>query len=307
MSVDVLQEKIRKMKNPTMFGLDPTPELIPIWLLEEKIAQFGHTPEAYAEAYYRFCSDILTQLKETVPAVKVQSACFEALGACGISVMQRLLEDATELGYYVILDAMRGDAPHIASLLADAMFGGLCFGETTIYPYRCDGITLNGYLGSDSIKPFLPYCKENGKSVFVLVKTSNKSGREVQDLISGDRVVHTAMADLVMRWSGGEYSKSGYMPLGIMMPATDPRALTSMRKRYDRLFFLVSGYGAQGGSARHASCAFDEFGHGAIVSASRSILGAWHTDDNDGRDFAMRALEAAVKMKKDLGKFVTVI
>ena len=307
MAIDVLQEKIRKMKNPTMLGLDPTVELIPAWLLDETRAEFGNTSEGIAEAYYRFCAAILTELKETVPAVKVQSACFEALGAAGIAVMQRLLEEATELGYYVILDSMRGDAPHIAAVLAESVFGGIRMGEETYYPYHCDGITLNGYLGSDSLKPFLPYCRDGNKSVFVLVKTSNKSGREVQDLISGDRVVHTAMADLVMRWSGGEYSKSGYMPLGIVMPATDQRVLTSMRKRYDRLFFLVAGYGAQGGSARHASCAFDEFGHGAIVSASRSILGAWQQDGNDGRGFALCAMEAAVKMKKDLGKFVTVI
>ena len=129
----------------------------------------------------------------------------------------------------------------------------------------------------------------------------------IQDLISGDRVVHTAMADLVMRWSGNKFGKFGFAPVGAVMPATDARVLAAMRKRYDRIFFLVAGYGAQGGIARHAAYAFDEFGHGAVVSASRSILGAWKKDGGDGRNFEELTLEAAVKMKKDLTKFVTVI
>ncbi len=307
MSIDMLQDKIRKMKNPSMFGLDPTADLIPEWLLRQSYEKFGKTPEALADAYVRFCSEILHALRETVPAVKVQSACFEVLGAAGVSVMHKLMAEAQEMGYYVVLDSMRGDAPHIAQLMADSVFGGKTADTLPESPWACDSITLNGYLGSDSVKPFLPYCTDGGKSVFVLVKTSNKSGREVQDLISGDRVVHTAMSDLIMRWSGTKSGKFGYAPVGAVMPATDARALTFMRKRYDRMFFLIAGYGAQGGIARHAACGFDEFGHGAVVSASRSILGAWKKEGEDGSRFAESALEAAVKMKKDLAKFVTVI
>ena len=307
MSMDVLQEKIRKFKNPSMAGLDPSPELIPEHLLREAFAQHGETPRGLAEAYRAFCGTFLETLKETVPAVKLQTACFEALGAPGMAVLQELCASARELGYYVLLDAMRGDVGHIAALYAEAVFGRVRIGETACTVYDCDGITLNGYLGSDSVKPFLPYCKEQGKNVFLLVKTSNRSGREVQDLISGDRVVHTAMADLAMRWSGDLFGKCGYSELGAVMPATDSRALASMRQRYDRLFFLVAGFGAQGGTPKAASAAFDEFGHGAVVTASRSILGAWKKAENDGRDYAERALEAAVKMKKDLGKYVTVI
>ena len=118
MSIDMLQDKIRKMKNPSMLGLDPTADLIPEWLLRQSYEKFGKTPEALADAYVRFCSEILHALRETVPAVKVQSACFEVLGAAGVSVMHKLMAEAQEMGYYVVLDSMRGDAPHIAQLMA---------------------------------------------------------------------------------------------------------------------------------------------------------------------------------------------
>lgn len=307
MSIDVLQDKIRKMKNPSVLGLDPAADLIPPCLMEAALKEHPDPSEALIAAYEHFCGRILSELRETVPAVKMQLASFELLGASGIALMQRLMSEAKEMGYYVILDAMRGDVLHIAQQYADALFGGIAVGDSVIRPYACDGVTINAYFGSDSVKPYLPYCTEKEKAVFVAVKSSNKSGREVQDLISGDRVVHTAMADLVMRWSGSNPGRSGFVPVGAMMPATDARALAAMRKRYDRMFFLLTGYGAQGGTARSASAAFDEFGHGAAVSASRLILGAWKKEESDGSDFALRALEAAVKMKKDLTKFVTVI
>lgn len=308
MSIDVLQNKIRKLKNPSMLGLDPTAEFIPEYLLEESFSVHGQTAEGLAHAFDVFCSNLLHALKDIVPSVKIQTACFEALGGAGMTVMQKLCEEARELGYYVVLDFMRGDAPHIAELFAKSIFQGVDIGDKKWTPYPCDAVTVNGYLGSDSVKPFLPYCQNDDKAIFLLVKTSNRSGREVQDLISGDRVVHTAMADLAMRWSGGLFGKNGYSQIAAVMPATDQRALAAMRQRYNRIFFLVAGYGAQGGIARHAASAFDEFGHGAVVSASRSILGAWKQDEtSDGHDYVQKALEAAVKMKKDLSKFVTVI
>lgn len=307
MSIDALQEKIRTFKNPSMVGLDPSPEVIPAGVLKKYFSQLGETPQGLSKAYFHFCRNILEVLRETVPAVKIQTACFEILGSYGVAVMQELCAAANEMGYYVLLDAIRGDAPHIAELYAGAVFGDISIGGKKYHPYVCDGVTLNGYLGSDAIKPFLPYCKENGKNVFLLVKTSNRSGREVQDLISGDRVVHTAMADLAMRWSTDLFGKNGYSEIGAVMPATDARTLTAMRQKYDRLFFLVAGFGAQGGTPKSVSGAFDSFGHGAIVTASRSILGAWKKAGSNGEDYAERALEAAVKMRKDIAKYVTVI
>ena len=307
MSMDVLQEKIRKFKNPSMVGLDPSQDVVPACVLRDAFSRLGETPQGLANAYLHFCRTILETLKDTVPAVKIQTACFEVLGSYGVAVMQELCGNAREMGYYILLDSMRGDVAHIAALYAQAVFGRVPVGEKSYRPYRCDGVTLNGYLGSDAVKPFLPYCKEDGRNVFLLVKTPNRSSREVQDLISGDRVVHTAMADLAMRWSADIFGKNGYSEIGAVVSATDAKALAALRKKYDRLFFLVEGFGAQGGTAKSVSGAFDSFGHGAIVTASRSILSAWKKSENDGEDYAERALEAAVKMKKDIGKYVTVI
>ena len=307
MSIDVLQDKIRKMKNPTMFGLDPYLPILPRHITEEAFAAHGQTLVAAGEAYYRFCTELLDALCDIVPAVKIQSACFEALGAEGIRQMQRISKYAHEKGYYVLIDSMRGDVGSVAEIYAQAMFGSVSIGETSHKLYECDGLTVNSYLGSDGVKPFLPYCKQEGKNIFLLLKTSNKSSREVQDLLSGDRVVYTAMADLAQRWSEGLFGRHGYSQIGAVVGATFPQTLKLLREKYDRLFFLVPGYGAQGGTAKNVQFAFDRFGHGAVIAASRSIICAWQKTESDGRDYLECAREAAIKMKNDIGKYVTVL
>lgn len=305
MSIDVLQSRIRKLKCPIVVGLDPTRELIPPELLAECETRLGPGPEALAESYGLFCRGLLDALKKTVPAVKVQAACFEALGWQGVKVMQELLAYAKKLGCYVLLETMRTDVSHIAAVSAQSIFGGLDFGGERVFPYPCDALVLNGYLGSDGIKPYLPYVKENGKNIFVVVKSSNKSSVEVQDLLSGDRVIHTAMADLTLRWSTELFGKCGYGEVGAVVGLSSPAAIQALRKRYDSLFFLVPGYGAQGGVAKHASYAFDRLGHGAAVCASRSIIGAWR--EQAGTDYPEAALAAVEKMKKQLESYVTVL
>lgn len=307
MSVDILQAKIRKLKNPTMVGLDPTQDMIPQHILDDATAAHGNTLEALAAAYGTFCKGILDAMQGLVPAVKVQSACFYALGASGVAVLQELLAYAGQKGFYVLLDLMREDVGHIAEISAASLFGGITVGEQTYQPYLCDGITINGYLGSDGIKPFLPYCREQGKNLVLVVKTSNKSSLEVQDLLSGDRVVHTAMADLAMRWSSDLFGKNVYSELMISVGATYPEILRWMREKYDRLFLAVPGYGAQGGTARNVQYAFDQFGHGAIISASRSITAAWKKAETDGKDYQQQAVAAAEKMKNDISKFVVIM
>lgn len=307
MSIDILQEKIRKMKNPSMVGLDPTEQAVPPHLFAQAFAEHGKTLEGVAAAYENFCTALLDGLSGLVPAVKVQSACFDALGAAGVAAMQRVLRYAKEKGFYVLLDSMRGDVENIAKVTARAAFGSLQVGDETFTPYIMDGMTVNGYLGGDSVKPFLPYCRDQGKSIFVLIKTSNRSSTEVQDLIAGGRVIHTAMADLAARWGVGMYGPSGYSQVGAVVSAVHPEVLRSLRAKYDRLFFLVPGYGAQGGNAKGVSAAFDRLGHGAVVSASRSVIAAWRKAETDGLDFVAQAVAAAEKMKKDLGKYTTVM
>lgn len=307
MSIDYLQGKIRKLKNPTMLGLDPYLPILPQHIVKDAFAQYGQTTQAAAQAYYRFCTELMDALVEEVPAVKIQSACFEALGGEGVVQMQRLAKYAKDLGYYVLIDSSRGDVGNIAEIYAQAMFGTVSIGETAHEVFSCDALTVNCYLGSDGVKPFLPYCKDNGKNIFLILKTSNKSSREVQDLLSGDRVIYTAMADLAMRWSTGLFGQNGYSEIGAVVGATFPQTMKLIREKYDRLFFLVPGYGAQGGTAKNVQAAFDRFGHGAIVTASRSIICAWQKTGSDGADFANHALAAARKMKSDISKFVVIL
>ena len=307
MSIDILQEKIRKFKNPVMVGLDPYLPILPPHIVKEAFEAHGQTPAGAAAAYERFCTELLDTLKDEVPAVKLQSACFEALGAEGMAALQRISRYAGSLGYYVLMDSMRGDVGSVAAIYAQALFGEVPIGENRVKIYDCDGVTLNGYLGSDGVKPFLPYCRDAGKNIFLLLKTSNKSSREVQDLLSGDRVIFTAMADLAMRWSTDLFGQNGYSQVAAVVGATFPRVLKLLREKYDQLFFLVPGYGTQGGTAKNVQYAFDQFGHGAIVSASRSIICAWKKKGTDGTDYLEQALEAARKMKKDISKYVVIL
>jgi len=307
MAIDVLQEKIRKCKNPVMVGLDPYLPILPQHIVNDAFAANGQTIEGATAAYERFCTELIDALKNVVPAVKLQSACFEALGAQGIALMQKLSKYATELGYYVLIDSMRSDIGPVAEIHAQAMFDSVPIGQERYPLYQCDALTVNGYLGTDGIQPFLPYCKNAGKNIFVVLKTSNKSSREVQDLLSGDRVVYTAMADLLMRWSNGLYGKNGYSEIGAVVGATYPQTLKMLREKYDRMFFLVPGYGTQGGTAKKVQFAFDRFGHGAIIAASRSIICAWQKAGSDGTDYLTHAVAAAEQMKKDISKYVVIL
>lgn len=307
MSIDALQRKIRKMKSPVMLGLDPTQDLIPPHILSEKMQAMGQTPQALAAAYEVFCSGLLDALVNLVPAVKLQPACFYALGAAGMDVLQRLTEYASQKGYYVVLDWMRSDVEHIAELSAQAIFGGIEIGHNVYRPYAVDAITINGYTGSDGVRPFLPYCRKDGKNLFLVVKTSNKSTHEVQDLLSGDRIVHTAVADLVERWSTGLIGKNGYSEIAIVAGATYPDTLKTLRNTYDRLFIMVPGYGAQGGTGKSVQYAFDRLGHGAIISASRSLMGAWKQAGTDGLDYQEQAVAAAQAMKDDILEYVVIL
>lgn len=298
MSIDILQNKIRKMKNPSACGLDLSPELIPETVRADALSRLGDTPAAAAESFRVFGAQVLDALADVVPAVKFQPANYLRYGHAGAEALEELCALAGKKGFYVIVDALRGDVETTAEIASAAYFGADA-------PFPADAVTLNGYTGSDGVKPYLPYCREQGKNVFLLVRSSNKSSREVQDLISGDRVVHTVMADLAMRWSGDLIAKSGYSELGVIVGATHPAVLRALREKYDRLFFLVPGYGAQGGTARDAQYAFDRFGRGALVCASRSLIGAWQKEENG--DYAALIRAAAEKMRSDLAGFVTVI
>ena len=310
MSMDVLQEKIRRKKNPTVAGLDPKLEYIPQHLIDEAFAKYGPTLEGAAEAYRLFSRGLIDALWDVVPAVKPQSAYYEVLGSAGIRVLEEIVAYAKEKGLYVIMDAKRGDIGSTCEAYAQAYLGGVQVGENTIAPFDADSVTVNGYLGTDALKPFTALCKERDKSIFLLVKTSNPSSRELQDLIAGDRVVHTVVADLAVRLTDKEQlvGTAGWSAIGAVVGATHPEDLKNLREKYPQIFFLVPGYGAQGGKAKDVQYAFDRFGHGAIVNSSRGIMCAWKkTEDGSGKDYQEAARAEAVRMRDDILQFVEIL
>jgi len=288
MSVDILQEKIRKMKNPSMLELAmPLSDLPP---------QFEQT----AAGYGAFCRKLMDGLKDVVPALRVSFAAFALLGAEGLIQLQETLNHAAELGYYVALDAPEIASPTMAKITAETMLG-----EGSAYP--CDGLIIPGYAGSDIIKPFLPYTKKAKKDVFVVTRTANKSASELQDLLSGTRLVYAVAADHVNRYGEGTEGKHGYTRVGILAAASSAESLRSLRTKYPRLFFMVDGYDYPNANAKNCSFAFDRFGHGAVACGGTGISCAWKKAESDGTDWLEQALAASERMKKNLTRYVTIL
>jgi len=288
MSVDILQEKIRKMKNPSILELAmPLSDLPP---------QFPQT----ASGYGAFCRELLDGLKNAVPAVRFSFAAFALLGPEGLTELAQTMKVASELGYYVALDAPEISSPAMAKIVADTLLG-----EGSAWP--CDGLIISGYAGSDVIKPFLPYCKKSKKDIFVITRTANKSAPELQDLLSGGRIVHAVAADHVNRYGDGTEGKFGYTRVGVLAAASSAESLRSLRAKYPKLFFLLDGFDYPNANAKNCSFAFDKFGHGAVACGGIAITCAWKKAESDGADYLVHALAAADRMKKNLTRYVTIL
>ena len=288
MSVDILQEKIRKTKNPSVLELAlPVTDLPP---------QFAKNAEGFAA----FCRELLEHLNGFLPAVRVSFSAFALLGHDGLYHLSETLKKAAELGYYVLLDAPEILSPASAKITADSLLG-----EGSIYP--CDGLVISGYLGSDVIKPFLPYCKKEKKDIFVVTRTANKSAPELQDLLAGTRLVHAAAADHVNRYGADTAGKFGYTNVGILAAASSAESLRNLRTKYPKLFLLLDGYDYPNANAKNCSNAFDKFGHGAAVCGGTGITCSWKTAESDGSDYLDHARAAAERMKKNLLRYVTVL
>ena len=307
MSFDVLQDKIRKMKNPTVAGLDARIEYVPEHIRKAAFAEYGVGRKGAAEAIYQFNVGLIDALCDIVPAVKPQSAYYENLGWQGMEMLERTIAYAKSKELFVIADIKRGDIGSTASAYAEGWLSGTEI-EGEVFPaFDADCVTLNGYMGSDSINPFLEAAKAQDKCVFVLVKTSNPSSGELQDLIAGDRQIYQAMGDLNQRIAKDTVGKYGYTIAGAVTGATYPSDIRDLRNRLEHTFFLVPGYGAQGGTSEDVQHAFDQYGHGAIVNSSRGIMCAWQKTGGDGHDFAQAARNAAIAMRDDLKQFVTIV
>ena len=288
MSIDLLQERIRKMKNPSMLEL-----AMPLCELP---SQYEQT----AAGYGTFCRELLDGLKDTMPAVRVSFAAFTLLGTDGISELALTLNAASELGYYVALDAPEIASPMMAKVIADSILGE---GSS----FSCDGLIISGYAGSDIIKPFLPYTKKQKKDVFVVTRTANKSAPELQDLLSGTRLVHTVAADHVNRYGEGTEGKHSYTRVGILAAASSAESLRTLRAKYPRLFFLVDGFDYPNANARNCAQAFDKYGHGAAACGGTAITCAWKKAESDGSDWLAYARSSAERMKKNLTRYITIL
>ena len=290
MSIDVLQEKIRKTKCPVMLELAAASSDLPEAILQAEPTEAG--------AYERVCRELLEALKGEIPAVRFSFSSFALLGPEGVGALSGLLKHAKRLGYYVVLDG-----PEILGVRSAQNAAGRLFGENSQFP--CDGVVLNGYLGSDCVAPFLPGCREGKKTVFAAIRTANRTAPELQDLLAGGRLVHIAAADILSRLGSDLRGKNGYSPVCAMSAANAPDSLKALRAKYPGLFLLVDGYDAVGANAKNCSYAFDKFGHGAIVCDGGGILRAWQ--DAPDTDYLEAAQGAVARMKRNLLRYVTIL
>jgi len=279
---DRLIDAIEAKQNPSMVGLDPDYSKLPELVKQNAV----ESPEAASQAMLDFNKVIIDSVKGIVPAVKLQSAFYEVYGAAGIKSFFESAEYAKSRGLIVVADVKRNDTWNSSRAYSRAYLGkGKPF----------DAITVNPYLGSDGIKPFIEDGNASGRGIFVLVKTSNPSSGEIQDMQTGSGRVYAVVARLVDAWGKGTEGRHGYQSVGAVVGATYPKDAKMLRKLMPKALFLVPGYGAQGGNAAGVMPCFNRDGFGAVVVSARGIIFA-----SAGDDFGHAAKQAALKMKSDL-------
>jgi orotidine-5'-phosphate decarboxylase len=295
-----LIEKIIKLKNPTAAGLDPLLSYIPDYILTKAEKEYGKNFKAAAAAITEFNYGLIDALCDIVPAVKPQSAYYEMYGVDGIAAYYNTIIYAKEKGMYVIADGKRNDIGSTSDAYASAYLGQTDLFGVQGRAFIPDSLTVNPYLGSDGILPFVKRCEEYGKTIFVLVKTSNPSSGEIQDLISGGEAVYLKVAKLVNEWGRSTVREYGYSSVGAVVGATYPNESKKLREIMPDTVFLVPGYGAQGGKAADIAHLFDKDGLGAVVNSSRAIMAAYKKANAPGEAFADCARNEALKMRDDL-------
>ncbi len=279
MAIDALQSKIRKMKNPSIVQFTLDTALVPE----------GMEPEG-------FFVELLEGLKQIVPGVRFSFSSFVLWGAQGVQLLQRLLSKAVALGYYVVLDG-----PMVLSYEEAQLVAGNLEKEKG---WEYHGLVVSAWAGSDVWKGLLPLCEKEDKDIFVVVRSAGKSAPELQDLITGGRLVHLAAADQVNRRGLDLVGKYGYSRLAAVSAATVADVNRNLRSKYKGLFLLVEGYDYRGANAKNCAAAFDKLGHGAVVCAGSSIVGAWKESDESYVDAAQKA---ALRMKKNITNYITVL
>lgn len=292
-AIDRLMQAVAQKQNPTVFGLDTRYEYLP------EASKLGESwLEEGMERMWAFNKALMDALHDIVPAVKIQIAYYEMYGIEGMKLFQKTADYARKMGFFVIIDAKRGDIGPTAGAYAAAFLGETEMDEHRLSAFLGDMLTINPYLGSDGVLPFVQEAEKHQKGVFVLVKTSNPSSGEFQDLVVDDKPIYRHVAQKVSQWGETLLGEGGYSDVGAVVGATYPEQGVELRKAFPHVYFLVPGYGAQGAAAQDLSGCFDSNGHGAIVNASRSLLCAYKK--HPGKNAADASREEAIRMKEDL-------
>lgn len=304
MSLDRLIDKIIETKNPTVAGLDPKLEYIPEYIKEKSFKKYGQTLEGAADALLTFNKGLIDELKDIVPAVKPQCAYYEMYGWQGMKALTETIKYAKENGMYVITDGKRNDIGTTMQAYANAHLGVVDVEGTEMPAFDGDSLTVNAYLGSDGIMPLIDVCKKYDKGIFALVKTSNKSSGELQDRFIEDKKVYEVMGDMCEQWGESLTGKYVYSGVGAVVGATYPEQLLELRQKLKHTFFLVPGYGAQGGSGEDIKGAFDKDGLGAIINSSRGIMCAYKKGNYKPEEYAKAARNEAIRMRDEINSYI---
>ena len=297
MITDKLIEKIIDMQNPTCVGLDTLFDYLP-----DEMKAGVTTFEGVAERVFEFNKKVIDNVYDVVPSVKVQIAYYEMYGVAGMKAYEETLKYASEKGLVVIADAKRNDIGSTASCYAKTFLGETMVNDKAMRAFPSDYVTVNGYLGTDGIAPFVDECVKGDKGIFVLVKTSNPSGAEIQNLVLENGVpMYEYVGGLVEKWGESTVGEYGYSAVGAVVGATHPTEAERLRKVLPHTFFLIPGYGAQGGNAQMLKSCFGANGLGGVVNNSRGILCAYK---KQGGTYYETARKASIAMQQDLSNVI---
>ena len=303
--INRLVAQIKKTGAPIVVGLDPMMKFIPEHIKEKAFAEFGETLEGAAEAIWQYNKAIVDAIYELVPAVKPQIAMYEQFGLPGLSAFYKTVQYCKEKGLVVIGDIKRGDIGSTSEAYSVGHLGKVQVGSKSYYGFDEDFVTVNPYLGSDGVNPFIKVCKEEKKGIFVLVKTSNPSSGEFQDrqiADAGNRPLYEVVGEQVAKW-GETHMGDTYSYVGAVVGATYPEMGKVLRKIMPKSYILVPGYGAQGGKGADLVHFFNEDGLGAIVNSSRGIIAAYQQEKYarfGAENFADASRAAVLDMKEDI-------
>lgn len=301
MSFDRLIEKIIEKQNPTVAGLDPKLDYVPEYIQQEAFKKYGKTLEGAAEAILQYNKGLIDNLYDIVPAIKPQCAYYEMYGWQGMKTLTETIKYAKEKGMFVITDGKRSDIGSTMTAYGTAHLGVTDIAGEEVEAFGGDSLTVSAYLGEDGIKPLYDIMNERDKGIFVLVKTSNPTSGELQDKLLGDKPLYEVMGSLCEKWGQNNAGKYGYSGVGAVVGATYPEQLKTLREKCPHTFFLVPGYGAQGGGAADVAGAFDKKGLGAIINSSRGIICAYKKKAGyTQEEFGKAARDEAIRMRDDI-------